>query len=566
MDNANILIEKKINKKPEKIDKNEEQWKNIIIISFIIILGTILIIILVRPVILDIEFNYKIIKSDNGFQYILVNWTSNDIFNISINVKGVENEIIRTYNIFNTNKNEQLVKVYFGIPELNIIIEKDGVKNEKNENFKISAKEIVIAALHATLPTLIFSFDIFNIINNYNCPIYVSLERYNAWDWDKLPQRILIFDILDENDFNINFDSILRKLQKWMKQMFIVNPKVIFNLFITDFHNFIVPLCIYSNNIPSDNYRIYLLSDGTGSYQVFNELYDNKETYIKNYNQLKDKFLKFKSYVWEKKYYDKDSKDPNHLPALFLYIYIMLKEEKNFFWWLTKIKGVFVPNNPILLDELLNNPNITLKELNNLFRSLNKEQKVQVKNLFNFNSNYFEEAYKLNKSVMLIAGTHDIFENNLKDYCLATKLFYNDEYVYYYKAHPQTPIENKPKRIENLKQIGVIPIDSNIPLEIIMFFINNISYSGYYSSSFIELEKEKLKALFVQNEKEEDYFNKFDFSCQFIKKDNEKYGKYLENNDNGTILEINKKKLNDFEYDFGIYLKNHNSIIYYKYN
>ena len=126
-----------------------------------------------RPVIFNIEFNYKIIKSDNGFQYILVNWTSNDIFNISINVKGVENEIIRTYNIFNTNKNEQLVKVYFGIPKLNIIIEKDGVKNEKNENFKISAKEIVIAALHATLPTLIFSFDIFNIINNYNCPIYV---------------------------------------------------------------------------------------------------------------------------------------------------------------------------------------------------------------------------------------------------------------------------------------------------------------------------------------------------------------------------------------------------------
>ena len=167
---------------------------------------------------------------------------------------------------------------------------------------------------------------------------------------------------------------------------------------------------------------------------------------------------------------------------------------------------------------------------------------------------------------MLIAGTHDIFENNLKDYCLATKLFYNDEYVYYYKAHPQTPIENKPKRIDNLKQIGVIPIDSNIPLEIIMFFINNISYSGYYSSSFIELEKEKLKALFVQNEKEEDYFNKFDFCCQFIKKDNEKYGKYLENNDNGTIIEINKKKLNDFEYDFGIYLKNYNSIIYYKYN
>ena len=93
--------------------------------------------------------------------------------------------------------------------------------------------------------------------------------------------------------------------------MFRVNRKVIFNLFLTDYHNFIVPLCIYSNNIPSDNYRIYLLSDGTGSYLVFNELFDNKETYINTYNQLKDKFLKFKSYILKRKYYDKNLKNSN---------------------------------------------------------------------------------------------------------------------------------------------------------------------------------------------------------------------------------------------------------------
>ena len=142
MDNTNLLTEKNIRQKAEKIDKNEEQWKNINIISIIIILGSILIIIFIRPVIFNIEFDYKIIKSDIGFQYILVNWTSNETFNISINVKGVENEIIRSYKIFNTNKSEQLVKVYFGIPKLNIIIEKNGVKNEKNEKFKFQQKKL----------------------------------------------------------------------------------------------------------------------------------------------------------------------------------------------------------------------------------------------------------------------------------------------------------------------------------------------------------------------------------------------------------------------------------------
>ena len=47
MDNTNLLTEKNIRKKTEKIDKNEEQWKNIDIISIIIILGSILIIIFI---------------------------------------------------------------------------------------------------------------------------------------------------------------------------------------------------------------------------------------------------------------------------------------------------------------------------------------------------------------------------------------------------------------------------------------------------------------------------------------------------------------------------------------
>ena len=159
--------------------------------------------------------------------------------------------------------------------------------------------------------------------------------------------------------------------------MYEVNSKTIFNLFITDVHNFIIPLCIYSNNIPSDNYNIYLLSDGTGSYEKFNEKFDNNETYINTYNQMKNKYKEFKNYIWERKRYDKDSWASKNIPSsvLFSYIYVIVKEEKNIFWWLTKIKGAFAPNNPALLEELLNNTNIILKDLNVLFKSLNNEQK-----------------------------------------------------------------------------------------------------------------------------------------------------------------------------------------------
>ena len=107
-------------------------------------------------------------------------------------------------------------------------------------------------------------------------------------------------------------------------------------------------------------------------------------------------------------------------------------------------------------------------------------------------------------------------------------------------------------------------VDSNIPFEVIMYFNPNISCSGYYTSSFIEIDKKNLKSLFGKNKKDEEYYNKFDYFCQYITEDDEKYGKYLNGSENGTVLEINKNKLIDFKYDFGIYLKENNTIEYYK--
>lgn len=450
------LLEKELNEEKKKWYKEK---KFLIIITIIIIIIIILSIILIFTLIkgkLKITFNYTIIKSDKGFQNILVNWTSNETSDIIINVKGVQDEIIRTYKILNSTQGEILVKVYYGLPKLNIKAENKKNKYKTDKEFTIPTDEIVIAAFHATLPVLIFSLDIFNITKIWNCPIYISLQRYKAWDWENIPKGILIFDILDENNFNIEFESLLDKLKIWMGQMYKANSKVKFNLFITDVHNYIIPLCIFSNNIPSENYKIFLLSDGTGSYSLFNEIFDNNETYVKNYNEMRDKYKEFKDYIWNKKSYDRYSSKSKNINRyeLMKYSYTIIKEEKNTFWWLTKIKGAFAPNNPEILEEILNNPKINIKDLNFLFKSLNENEKEQIKNLFNFNSNYFEEAYKQNKSIMIIVGTSNNIESNLYDYCLTTELFYKNDFIYYYKAHPATPIENDPEKIKNLKNIG----------------------------------------------------------------------------------------------------------------
>ena len=457
MDVKDDLIEKDSITKEKKCYNTKKFWIIISIIILCIIVGIIILIIILTRKKIQINFNYEIISSEFGSQNILVNWTTNETVNITINVKGVENEIIRKYNIYNSKSGEQLVKVYFGIPKLTIKVENSNGTSEINQEFRIPAKEVVLAPLHATLAPLMFSLEIFNIKKNFSCPIYVSLERHKAWNWSNIPERVYSFDILEERKNNyelMEFFKIVEKLKIWMEQMLQVNSSTIFNLFINDFHNYVIATCIYANNIPPDNYKIFMLSDGAGSYQCFNDFFNNKTTYVENYNHYKKKYFEFKDFVWSQKKYDPSSSSPKNIGIgpIGWYVYIILKEEKNTFWWLTKIKGVFAPNNPELLQELLDNKNISEKEIKNLFISLDVEQKEIIKNLFNLNSNFFEEAYRKNKSIMVFVGTNNYLEGNLIDYCLTSELFYKDDYIYYYKAHPATPIENDRAKIEKLKK------------------------------------------------------------------------------------------------------------------
>lgn len=567
MDSNSDLIEKDLNLETKKFYQTKKFWIIISIFILVLIIIGIILIINFRRETEQINFEYEIIQSELGSQNILVKWNFNSSVNISINVKGVENEIIRTYNIYNSTIGEKLIKVYYGIPKLYIKVQNYLFEKQIEKQFKIPAKEILFAAFPATLDSLLFSLNIFNITKNFSCNIYVFLSRYRMWNWTNLPENVFLFDILDENNYQkFNYYRILDKLKIWINQIYQLNNSTLFNLFINDYHTYVIPICLFANNIPPENYKIYMLSDGTGSYLAFNKIFNDKDTYIQNYNNMKNKYYVFRDYIRKRKSYDKDSRYSKNINYRDLrsYAYIILKEENNTFWWLTKIEGAFAPNNSEVLQELLNNPNIEEKNINSLFKSLDKEQKEIIKDLFDLNSNFFEEAYKQNKSVMLIIGTHGNVEKNLYDYCLTTQLFYKDNYIYYYKAHPSTPIEDDQKKINNLKNISVLFVDSNIPFEMILYFNPNISCSGYYSSSFLEVGKQNLKSLFGQYKQEGEYYDKFDYFCRYIKNNDKKYGQYLNGNSDGTVLEINNNKLIDFKYDFGIYLKNNKSIVYYK--
>ena len=572
MEKSDNLLLKNTNEENSK-KKFDKRNLLIIFILIFIIIPIILIIYFTKngkrpfPSDITIDFNFSLINN-NSQQNVLVYWNCSENFDlVSIKVIGLQNENIRIYNFKKTTEGEALVQIYYGIPKIHIYYEKGKYASDKYFAFNVPIDEICIAPLVASMPVTLLSFEVFNITKKYNCPIYVYLERYLTWNWDSLPNNVYLIDFIDQKKFrNLDFMTIYYSFGQWIAQLYKVNNNIKIHLFLNDFHFQVFSLYIFSNNIPEKNYDLTLMSDGSASYFYFNKYFDNNETYLANYEKMSIKWKNHKKLIWDLKKYNDKIDDSRFIKRdeLCYYCYVVVKEEKNVFWWLTKIKGLFAPNNPKMLEELLNNDHIVLKEINYLLSSLNESEKFQMKQLFNFNENYFEEAVKSNKLIMVIAGTYQPEENNLYDYCRALKKFYGDEYFYYYKGHPHSPTENYPDKQKELKKINVIPIDSSIPLEIIYFFNQDIFFSGYYTSSFIEIKNDTLKGLLDQTKIDNIYYNKFDFFAKYTSKDNSKYKKYLGGKDR-IVIEINKDKLINFGYDFGIYIKDNNIINYYNY-
>ncbi|MCM1404771.1 MAG: hypothetical protein NC133_04735, partial [Prevotella sp.] len=80
--------------------------------------------------------------------------------------------------------------------------------------------------------------------------------------------------------------------------------------------------------------------------------------------------------------------------------------------------------------------------------------------------------------------------------------FYGDEYVYYYKGHPNSPTDQYPVRAQLLKDMGLIDIESTIAAELILFFFPDISMSGYSSTTFNSVQNEAMACIFFGKTKQ----------------------------------------------------------------
>ena len=458
----------------------------------------------------------------------------------------------------------------YGKFKVDIRFEKNG-KSVRNvsENAGVAAKEYNIAPLSATFPVVLFSLSAWDINVNSagdKVPTIVMLDRPSAYNWDKLPEGVYGMPYLSESSIKSSADYTACK--QYVKDLFEISPNAKFNLYINDITCSLIQDIIYANRIPQGQYGIYLLSDGSGSYNIFNETYAGANPEQKH-QELINLWNDAKEYAYRTGTVKSGWGWHQHWDS----IYAIVSCEPGTQWWVGR-NDLFTSGDENRFAEKAKNDAVR-KNIGAMLTNLQAKGDGVVgefKAWYDFNDGYFDEASKQGKKAMLLLGTYVENEANFEDYARLTKLFYGNEYLYYYKGHPRTPTGLSPVKQQQLSKLEITDVDSSIAAELILFFNPEINLSGYGTSTFNSASPEMACGLFdskkewaLKGESGVDYSG-IDWFASAIDKSNidKEIAELCSGNDSYYLLEFSDEILAIGNYDLAIYNATRGILDFYK--
>lgn len=431
----------------------------------------------------------------------------------------------------------------------------------------IAASEYNLAPLSATFPVVYFSLSLWDINKSQTgntIPTIVMLDRPSAYNWNNLPEDVYGMPYLTKSEIARTSNFSIYK--DYVKDLYEISPDAKFNLYINDITCSYIHDIIYSNNIPDGQYTITMLSDGSATFNIMNSTYnvDNPEekhnTLIKTWNEAKEYAYKngknAPGWNWH-----------SHWDCM----YALLASEPTAQWWVAR-NNLFTSGDNNVFAEKIKSA-VTVKNVNTLLQGLTAKGETTVaefKNLYNFNDGYFDEAVKQNKKAMMILGTYVYNEKGFSDYARLTQLYYGDEYLYYYKGHPNTPTGLYPNKQAELKELNIGDVDSNVAAELILFFNPKINLSGYGTSTFSSASAEMACGLYNMNKQSAvnhtgvDYSGIDWFASAIDEKADKKIKELCPTGNTCYLVEFSDDLLALDEYDIGIYNATKGTLKYYK--
>lgn len=476
------------------------------------------------------------------------------------------------------------IGAYYGKQNVKVTIYSKNKSKTTSETINVYADEYNIAPLSGSLPVLMFTLSALD--DNglmYNSegkaiPTFVWLDRSGAYDWANLPQGMYPMPTASVEDYttpNKNRSLMYSKTAAYIKELVQINSNSKINLFLNDFDTDQYFNLLVSTGLSSENYTCTFISDGAFSYSIINDTF-NVENATEKYNTMLTSYNKTKEQVIENGYYDYNRYFEIAGKDLQQYLLVMANEDSNVTWWFPRLRSqhINIPKDTTNLtqNKILNNSG-NLKEygINTLLTNIQKNQEkvALLKALYKFNDDMFAKANEENKKVMMLLGSWATNETeaNFVDYANFVKKYYGDEYVYYYKGHPNSPTNLYPVRAELLENMGLIDIESTIAAELILFYFPDIYMSGYSSSTFNSIQNKEMACAYWGSTKEQAINNAsiqngnlFDVYITPASVHGTTYNGILTEGHNNYIVEFSVTE----NYDVAVYDATLNTITYYK--
>ena len=378
------------------------------------------------------------------------------------------------------------------------------VQTEKAVTVGITAGAYIVAPLTGTMPVTMLTTSLWGADSirgtGNKIPVIAQLARADQWNWNALPAGVHALPYLTKAQYtkSISGTSLVKNIssfQTYIKDLYALNKKSVFHLYVNDYHVALVQSLLYADKIPQANYTITLLSDGTFSYTQFAQAYEKtpdatNATYLKKWQELKD-------------YAYKNGKVSSALTQTVAQdcIYAAVQKEPKAQWWLTRPALLTSPaDNDAFAAKAIANPKVVALGINNnlnAIKAAGSQSLKEFKALFRFNDAYFAKSVESGKQVMMFLGTRLDLEQDFTDYAQFTMKYYGGGYDYYYKGHPASPTDTSPAKVAQLKTLGITDVDSSVPAELILFFNPDIYMSGYPSSTYMSVsDPDMAKGLF----------------------------------------------------------------------
>lgn len=408
----------------------------------------------------------------------------------------------------------------FTAPSYNKYSLKAYIKDSENvlaANYNVTATHYNLAYFNATLPVTMFATTMFDKTD----PTFIYLERTQTFDWNNLAPNTYKFVGLESvEDYEYHQDIITAAA--YIKLLHELDGTSTFTLNVVDNYVNLISAFMYENGIPEELFDAVIWTDGAGTYNLMQSHNPTKEALqqrISELNAFKNDAIALSKQQTEQ--VEDEGVVHGEAPVP---VYIQMRDEgtmqcaqyalaftsqPNVTYVVNSIDGVYNSDEQM---KAYVTEKLTVKTLSSMLENLKKsddnfrafEIMYKTRTVTTIDgvttevsiAEIFEDSEKPN---LLVLGTSQSGEASGKahtfiEYMEKVVALYGDEYDIFYKAHPKwTDLsvyeDGRAEFFDEHNIINIVP--GTIPVELFMYFYEDIYICGYFGSSFYSTQQDQ---------------------------------------------------------------------------